>query len=117
MEFIEDRVPTYPGRVELTPVEGQTNVFDVVRADDPVIPGSPINKKLLNDIYELANKDTSFNANGSITEKDPDTGVSLTTVFNDDGSITETMRSKDGKTLSKTTSFLTDGSIKEVIGE
>lgn len=41
-----DRIPTYPGRVKMTPVEGQENTYDMVRADDPVVVGTPINKAL-----------------------------------------------------------------------
>lgn len=44
---VQDRVSTYPGRVELTPVSGQTNVYDMVRADQPVQEGTPLNKALL----------------------------------------------------------------------
>ena len=44
---VVDRVPTYPGRVKLTPVSGQANVYDMTRADQPVEVGTPINKKLL----------------------------------------------------------------------
>ena len=44
--LVEDRVPTYPGRVTLTPVPGEENTFDMVRADLPVTEGTPINKKL-----------------------------------------------------------------------
>lgn len=43
---VEDRVPTYPGRVTLTPVSGQENTYDMKRADLPVVEGTPINKKL-----------------------------------------------------------------------
>ena len=28
-----DRIPTYPGRVKMTPVAGQENTYDMVRAD------------------------------------------------------------------------------------
>lgn len=41
-----DRIPTHPGRVKLTPVDGQENIFDMVRADAPVEPGTPLNKAL-----------------------------------------------------------------------
>lgn len=41
-----DRVPTYPGRVRMKPVSGQTNVYDMERADSPVEVGTPINKAL-----------------------------------------------------------------------
>ena len=43
---VVDRIPTYPGRVKLTPVSGQTNVYDLVRADQPVEEGTPLNKLL-----------------------------------------------------------------------
>lgn len=39
-----DRVPTYPGRVVLTPVPGQANTFDMVRADEPRVAGTPLDK-------------------------------------------------------------------------
>ncbi len=45
-----DRIPTYPGRVRMTPVEGQANTYDMVRADDPIEPGTPINKALFDGI-------------------------------------------------------------------
>lgn len=44
---MQDRVSTYPGRVTLTPVAGQENTFDMVRADDPVVVGTPLNKETL----------------------------------------------------------------------
>lgn len=43
---VKDRVPTYPGRIKLTPVSGQENVFDMERADLPLEPGTPVNKVL-----------------------------------------------------------------------
>lgn len=42
-----DRIPTYPGRVKLTPVGGQTNTYDMERADAPIEQGTPLNKNLL----------------------------------------------------------------------
>lgn len=44
---VVDRVSTYPGRVKLTAVSGQTDVYDMVRADEPVQEGTPLNKELL----------------------------------------------------------------------
>lgn len=41
---MRDRVPRYPGRVKLTPVSGQANVYDMTRADSPTQEGDPINK-------------------------------------------------------------------------
>jgi len=43
---VVDRVPTYPGRVLLTPVGGEANTYDLVRADLPIVEGTPINKEL-----------------------------------------------------------------------
>jgi len=44
---LKDRTPTYPGRVTLTPVPGQNNTYDMVRADSPIEEGTPINKQTL----------------------------------------------------------------------
>ena len=44
---IKDRIPTYPGRVKLSPVAGQTNVYDMTRADAPIEEGTPLNKATL----------------------------------------------------------------------
>ena len=44
---MKDRISRYPGRVELTPVPGQPNVFDLHRADEPIEEGTPLNKASL----------------------------------------------------------------------
>lgn len=44
---MKDRISLYPGRVELTPVPGQTNVYDMIRADEPQEVGTPLNKATL----------------------------------------------------------------------
>lgn len=43
---VVDRIPTYPGRVVLTPVSGATNTYDLTRADQPIEEGTPLNKAL-----------------------------------------------------------------------
>jgi hypothetical protein len=43
---VKDRIPTYPGRVKLIPVAGQANTYDLVRADEPIEEGTPINRAL-----------------------------------------------------------------------
>lgn len=43
---VENRVSTYPGRITLKPVSGQTNVYDMERSDMPIVEGTPINKLL-----------------------------------------------------------------------
>ena len=47
-----DRIPTHPGRVKLVPVEGQENTFDMVRADEPIEVGTPINKALFDSMQD-----------------------------------------------------------------
>lgn len=44
---MKNRLPTYPGRVILTPVSGATNTYDMVRADVPIEEGTPLNKETL----------------------------------------------------------------------
>jgi hypothetical protein len=44
---MNDRVSLYPGRVTLTPVAGQTNTYDMTRADQPTQEGTPLNKASL----------------------------------------------------------------------
>lgn len=41
---MQDRAPLYPGRIILTPVAGQANTYDMVRADQPTQDGTPLNK-------------------------------------------------------------------------
>lgn len=41
-----DRVPQYPGRIKLTPVQGQPGIYDMERADSPSEIGTPLNKQL-----------------------------------------------------------------------
>lgn len=74
--------------------------------------GTPVNRKNLMAMQGFEAKNTVFNTDGSITETNAD-GETLTTVFNADGSITETFVGKE--TITKTTTFISDGSIKEVI--
>ena len=44
---MQDREPTYPGRVTLTPVYGLANTYDMERADRPLQEGTPLNKENL----------------------------------------------------------------------
>ena len=50
-----DRIPTYPGRVKLTPVAGQENTYDMMRADAPIEAGTPINKALFDSYRNKVN--------------------------------------------------------------
>lgn len=42
---MKNRVSTYPGRILLTPVEGETNKYDMQRADEPVEVGDPLSSE------------------------------------------------------------------------
>ena len=74
--------------------------------------GTDINRAALMAIQGFQAKTTKINADGSITETNSD-GHTLTTTFNADGSITETFVGE--KTITKTTSFESDGNIMEVV--
>lgn len=74
--------------------------------------GTPISRKTMMNVQAFGDLETVFNDDGSITETNGD-GHTLTTVFNDDGTITETF--KGTKTITKTTTFNSDGSISEVV--
>ena len=76
------------------------------------VSGTPINRANLMAIQGFVAKTTVFNADGSITETNGK-GETLTTVFNANGTITETF--KGSKTIVKTTTFNADGSITEVL--
>lgn len=72
--------------------------------------GTEFSRKNMMAIQGFDSKKTVFQSNGSIIETNSD-GDTLTTVFNSDGSITETFKGE--KTITKTTTFENDGSIKE----
>ena len=44
---MKDRTPKFPGRVKLKPVSGQTDTYDMTRADDPDDTGTPFNKRTM----------------------------------------------------------------------
>lgn len=74
--------------------------------------GTPINRENLMAIQGFVANNTVFNVDGSITETN-DNGEVLTTRFNEDGTISETFVGE--KTITKTTIFNVDGSIAEVL--
>lgn len=80
---VTDRVPTYPGRVTLTPVDGQANTYDMVRADAPREEGTPINKNLLdNKAYTLTESVTVYvnGATGNDETGDGSSGAPFATI-------------------------------------
>lgn len=75
--------------------------------------GTALNRANLMAMQGFGECETVFNADGSITETFQD-GSTKKTVFNQDGSITETFTAGT-QVMIKTTSFNEDGSISEVI--
>lgn len=57
---VKDRVPLYPGRVKMTPVSGQANTYDMVRADQPTQEGTPINKALFDKKADVLTEDATI---------------------------------------------------------
>lgn len=90
---MKDRLSKYPGRVKLTPVAGQADTFDMIRADEPEEAGTPLNKNsLLKDetAVELgldpADDPTPDDAFGKLAKKsDTKAGDLLETMRNDLG--------------------------------
>lgn len=76
--------------------------------------GTRINRAALMALQGFVAKTTVFDTNGSITETNG-SGHTLTTTFNSNGTITEKFVGE--KTLTKTTTFNADGTITEVISE
>ena len=74
--------------------------------------GTDVNRAFLMAMQGFQAQTTVFNNDGSITETNG-LDQTKTTVFNADGSITETFVGE--KTITKTTTFNNDGSITEVI--
>ena len=107
-----DRAPANAGRVILAPVSGQENTYDMMRADNPSIEGTPINRDLFMQLQGFVAGTTVFNSDGSITETGP-SGTKVT-VFSTN-KVTETFTGKSGKVVVMTTTFNTDGSISTVI--
>lgn len=79
---VRDRIPTYPGRVVLTPVSGQTNTYDLARADLPIEEGTPINKALLdNKAYTLTESVTVYvSTTGNDTDGDGSSAAPFATI-------------------------------------
>jgi hypothetical protein len=47
---VVDRVPTYPNRIKVTKSDGTSEYVTWERADEPTVPGTPINKALFDSI-------------------------------------------------------------------
>lgn len=111
---IADEIVQHPKRIKLTPVAGEADTYDYERIRGTVTAdGTDVNRSMLMALQGFSANETVFNADGSITETNAE-GEEKITVFNTDGSITETFTS-GGVSIEKTTTFNADGSISEVI--
>ena len=113
IEFL-DRVPAtnMANKKIIEYADGRTEIVTITAADNATTIGTSINRANLMAIQGFIAKTTTFNADGSITEKNGN-NETLTVRFNSDGSITETF--VGSKTITKTTRFNSDGTISEVI--
>lgn len=81
---MQDRISLYPGRVKLTPVSGQDNVYDMTRQDNPATEGTPLNKSTLltDEVAETLGLDpataTPSQAINAVAGKATDKKLSLT---------------------------------------
>lgn len=81
---MQDRISLYPGRVKLTPVSGQDNVYDMTRQDNPITEGTPLNKSTLltDEVAEMLGLDpataTPSQAINAVAGKATDKKLSLT---------------------------------------
>lgn len=114
MKEVVNRTPTKPNRMLITPEGGGAAFYaTVVRADEPTAEGTPVGRALFMALQGMEPCSTIFNVDGSVTET-YETGV-LTTTFPDSSHVVETFVPTAGSTVTKTTTFNVDGSISEVI--
>lgn len=95
---MQDRVSLYPGRVKLEPVAGQTNLYDLTRADQPTQEGTPLNKaNLLSDATETA----MFGAaeNRTVDEAFAGLAAQIKLIMSNTASITLTLKDSAGHAI------------------
>jgi sulfur carrier protein ThiS len=113
IEFV-DRVPAegMSNLKTITYEDGYTENVTITAADNATELGTAINRANLMAIQGFEASTTVFQTNGSILETNA-AGHTLLTTFNTDGSITEKFTGK--KVITKTTKFNTNGSITVTI--
>ena len=113
MRDFQDRISEKPNRHKIAEEGGGIKYATIERADNPTREGTVLNREVFMALQGFQETTTMFNEDGSITElngaRDP-----LVTTFNEDGSITETFTNTEGVVIAKKTIFQADGSIREV---
>lgn len=113
MRDFQDRLAEKTNRYKITDEGGGIKHATIERADDATREGTPLNRAAFMALQGFQETTTVFNEDGSITEFNG-AGEPLVTTFNADGSITETFTNTEGVVISKKTIFQADGSITEV---
>lgn len=112
MKNVKNRIVQFPNRYKLTPVSG--DVYDLSPEAGTITEiGTIVNRSLLMAMQGFSANETVFNPDGSITETNADLDTKIT-VFNADRSIKETFTSGP-ISIAKKTTFNADGNISEVI--
>ena len=114
MQDFVDRIPLSPGRRKITREDGTSEYVTMELADEPTRIGTELNRKAFMALQGFETLTTTFNSDGTITEKNA-SGDIKKTVFNSDGSISEIFTGTSGLAITKKTVFNSDGSISEVI--
>jgi len=112
LEF-KDRQPVDANRKLIIPEVGDPFYATVEFADNATQVGTSLNRSAFMAFQGMENGTTVFNIDGSITETFS-TGV-LTTTFPDADTVIETFVPTTGTTIVKTTTFGIDGNITEVL--
>lgn len=107
-----DRISEYPQRYTMTN-NADGSVTLTPKPGTVTNSGTVLNRVNMMAVQGFGDCNTVFNSDGSISETFQDGSVKKT-VFNSDGSITETFRSGT-QTMTKTTTFNSDGSITEAV--
>ena len=114
MKDFVDRQPIKVGRRKLIFDDGEVKYATVEMADEPTVEGTSLNREAFMDLQGFGYNHTVFNEDGSITETN-ENGDTLVTTFSEDGSIVETFTGASGSVITKATIFNEDGSISEVM--
>lgn len=120
MKNITDLVPADQNKLyryeEVQPNGAGTGVYRYLRYAPGALasPATPISRATLMALQGFEAVTTVFNANGSISETNA-AGDVLLTVFNANGSISETLTGASGEVIAKQTIFNPDGSISEEV--
>lgn len=120
MKLVKDLVPSDSTKMyryeKMNPSGTGTGEYMLLKYSPGTLAQVPtaVNAVLFNMLQGFETKNTVFNPDGSITETDLNSNAVKKTTFNADGSITEAL-TEGTASITKTTVFKSDGSISEVV--